>query len=80
MFLLKKIVNTQLRGLLTKMAVNITQLLTKTIIAEILCPTSQTYIKKSENHPHKGESDQGIMTGIYFYSKIIFPFLRTRLS
>ena len=33
MFLLKKIVNTQLRGLLIKMAVNITQL-TKTIITD----------------------------------------------
>ena len=52
MFLLKKAVNTQLRGLCIKMIVNITQLLVKAITTEILSPTSETCIKKIQENIH----------------------------
>ena len=54
MFLLKKTVNTQLRGFGSIMTVNKTQLLAKTIVTEILSPIK----KKSGKHPHKIESDR----------------------
>ena len=82
MLLLKKTVTTQLKGLRAKMAVNNATDNKHNNNRDSIFHYTNMYknLKKSGNNQHKIESDHVLITRIYFYGNMIFPFLMTRLS